>query len=201
MCNCCTGTTSITSTKGDKGDNAVVTVGTTTTGAPGTSAAVVNSGTPSEVTLNFTVPQGPQGPAGRSSLGVINATTGSTLTEDQSGSLVLLNSTDIVNMILPANPAVGTYYIFQCAQATVAGYSIACPAGHKYLGYNFAKKSATADVIFSPNGTTNNLLSMNGTTTGGLVGTDLLIVYLGAGKYTVSGCTFGSGALATSYSG
>lgn len=203
MCDeCCTGDeTTIESTEGEKGDTPIISAGTTTTLDAGENATLTITGTPAAPILNFGIPEGLQGPAGRSYLGTLNATASAVLTEDQSGSLVMLNSVDAVQITLPANPAVGSYFRFQCAQATVAGYSILCPSGHKYLGYNYAKKSATADVIFSPNGTTNNLLSMNATTTGGLVGTDLLIVYLGSGRYTVSGCTFGSGALATSYSG
>lgn len=43
-------------------DNATkVSVGTTITGAPGTQAKVVNSGTSSDVVLNFTIPRGDQG--------------------------------------------------------------------------------------------------------------------------------------------
>ena len=53
--------------KGDKGDTgdtgpaATVAVGTTTTGNPGTNAAVTNSGSSSAATLNFTIPSGQQG--------------------------------------------------------------------------------------------------------------------------------------------
>lgn len=41
-----------------------VTVGTTTTGQPGTQASVVNSGTPQNAILDFTIPQGDRGPQG-----------------------------------------------------------------------------------------------------------------------------------------
>ena len=59
--------------KGDKGDTgatgspgaaATVTVGTTTTGQPGTSASVVNAGTQSAAVLNFTIPKGAKGDTG-----------------------------------------------------------------------------------------------------------------------------------------
>lgn len=56
--------------KGDKGDTgnpgdaATVTVGTVTTGAPGTSASVVNSGTSSAAVLDFTIPRGEKGEPG-----------------------------------------------------------------------------------------------------------------------------------------
>ena len=50
--------------KGDKGDNgtaATIEVGTVTTGAAGSSASVTNSGTASNVVLNFTLPRGKDG--------------------------------------------------------------------------------------------------------------------------------------------
>jgi hypothetical protein len=54
--------------RGEKGDTAItVAVGSVTTGAPGTDATVVNSGTSKDMVLDFTIPrgaQGEQGPAG-----------------------------------------------------------------------------------------------------------------------------------------
>ena len=50
--------------KGPKGDAATVSVGTTTTGAAGSSASVTNSGTSSAAVLNFTIPKGDKGDAG-----------------------------------------------------------------------------------------------------------------------------------------
>jgi hypothetical protein len=46
---------------GPTGSAATVAVGTTTTGAAGSSAAVTNSGTSSAAVLNFTIPQGAAG--------------------------------------------------------------------------------------------------------------------------------------------
>ena len=50
--------------KGAKGDAATVNVGTTTTGQPGTSASVTNSGTTSAAVFNFTIPAGANGTNG-----------------------------------------------------------------------------------------------------------------------------------------
>ena len=50
--------------KGDPGAAATVTVGTVTTGEPGTDAIVTNSGTESAAVLNFTIPRGETGTAG-----------------------------------------------------------------------------------------------------------------------------------------
>jgi hypothetical protein len=59
------GDTGETGAQGPKGDAAAtIVVGSTTTGLPGSSALVSNSGTSSDVILNFTIPQGPQGEQG-----------------------------------------------------------------------------------------------------------------------------------------
>jgi hypothetical protein len=56
---------SIQGPKGDKGDAAAtIIVGSTTTGAAGSSASVTNSGTSSNVVLNFTIPKGDSGSQG-----------------------------------------------------------------------------------------------------------------------------------------
>ena len=49
---------------GAAGAAATVQIGTVTTGASGTSAAVTNSGTATAAVLNFTIPQGATGSAG-----------------------------------------------------------------------------------------------------------------------------------------
>ena len=50
--------------QGEPGAAATVTVGTVTTGEPGTDAIVTNSGTENAAVLNFTIPRGETGPAG-----------------------------------------------------------------------------------------------------------------------------------------
>lgn len=49
---------------GLQGPAATIAVGTVTTGAPGSSASVVNSGTSGAAVFDFTIPAGPQGPDG-----------------------------------------------------------------------------------------------------------------------------------------
>ena len=61
-CCCCYGPTGPTGPTGPAA--ATITVGTTTTTDPGTSATVVNTGTSSNAILQFTIPQGPTGPQG-----------------------------------------------------------------------------------------------------------------------------------------
>ena len=50
--------------QGIPGTAATITVGTVTTGAPGSSAQITNSGTTTSAVFDFTIPQGPQGEQG-----------------------------------------------------------------------------------------------------------------------------------------
>lgn len=50
--------------KGDKGDAATIAIGTTTTGAAGSTAKVTNTGTTSNAVFNFTIPRGEKGDKG-----------------------------------------------------------------------------------------------------------------------------------------
>lgn len=58
------GTDGADGAQGPAGDAATISVGTVTTGKPGTSAIVTNSGTSSAAVFDFTIPQGPQGVPG-----------------------------------------------------------------------------------------------------------------------------------------
>lgn len=59
-----TGATGATGATGSPGAAATIAVGTTTTGAAGTSASVTNSGTSSAAVFNFTIPRGDTGATG-----------------------------------------------------------------------------------------------------------------------------------------
>ena len=77
--------------KGEKGDTAITcTVGSTTTGAPGSSATVTNSGTGTDLVFDFTIPRGAdgeQGPPGTTPI-IITATT----TDPGEGSALAANT-------------------------------------------------------------------------------------------------------------
>ncbi len=63
---CCTGSRVITGPTGPTGPQgpATITIGTTSTGVPGSAATVFNSGTPENNVLNFVIPAGATGPIG-----------------------------------------------------------------------------------------------------------------------------------------
>ena len=54
--------------KGDAGTAATITIGSVTTGEPGTNASVTNSGTTSNAVLDFTIPRGEKGAGGGTSV-------------------------------------------------------------------------------------------------------------------------------------
>lgn len=66
-------------TDGQDGEAATITVGSTTTGNPGTNANVVNSGTSSAAILDFTIPRGDKGDTGATGISVTGVTLISTV--------------------------------------------------------------------------------------------------------------------------
>ena len=88
--------------QGEPGDAATITVGSTTTGSPGSVAVVSNAGTSSAAVLNFTIPRGdtgatgsagPQGPSG-------TVTVGSTSTGAEGTDASVTNSGTSTNAVL-----------------------------------------------------------------------------------------------------
>ena len=82
---------------GTDGTAATITVDNTITGPAGTDASVVNSGTSSAAVLNFTIPQGAQGPAGANGTGILDSVT--------SVAPVVVNNTDAANPVISLNIA------------------------------------------------------------------------------------------------
>jgi len=70
-----------------------------------------------------------------------------------------------------------------------------------YVGAVMSIDSDTsgAVVAFSANGSSNDFINLNGTTTGGVAGTWIQIVAIAANKYMVSGNVIGSGTVATPF--
>jgi hypothetical protein len=66
--------------KGDKGDAATISLGAVSTGAPGSSAAVINTGTTGDAVFSFTIPRGDKGEVGNTgpvnTLSIAGVTTG-----------------------------------------------------------------------------------------------------------------------------
>ena len=132
------------------------------------------------------------------------ATATVTLTPSQSGNTFFLAKADGIAYTLPAATTANIgvcYYFIVTTAVTSNAYSItAASASDLVKGSVITEKAGTLSP-FSANGTTNYIFSMNGTTTGGLVGTVLEVVCTAANEWYLTGRNIGSGVLATSYSG
>lgn len=135
---------------------------------------------------------------------VIRHTTGATrtLTAAQSGTTVYLDKADGVVVTLPASAVGLTYRFVVVTSVTSNAYKLSTATqGTEFFDgtYNSLQDAAVASSVFTGDGTTHDNFSMNGTTTGGLVGTDIEVTCTVANKWTVSGNVRGSGTEATSF--
>jgi hypothetical protein len=128
---------------------------------------------------------------------VVTLTEDVTLGKNDSGSLFVLNSADGIAVTLPAISR-GLYYDFVVRTAVTASdkYEILTQTADKLRGYLVNSKNDTASKVFVA--TASDKIDMNGSTTGGLVGTHFRIVSDGA-VWNVSGLNTSSGSEATPF--
>lgn len=96
----------------------------------------------------------------------------------------------------------GTVYTFLVGTASTAVKirTTSSTPGDLFIGYLTIGNSGTNAGSFWPaNGTSNDVINMNGTTTGGAVGSYITVVVYANAKYYVQGVLNGSGTLATPF--
>lgn len=125
-----------------------------------------------------------------------------TLSQDDTGSTVLFDRAAGIVVTLPLAKA-GTFYDFAVSTSVTSNaYKVITGAGTELLvgGYTSVDTdTSNAVAVFTANGSTHVAVSMNGTTTGGLVGTKLRFTCLSATKWLVEGVNNGSGVVATAF--
>lgn len=125
-----------------------------------------------------------------------------TLTAAQSGSTILLDRAAGIAFTLPA-PVVGLKFTFIATIAVSSNaYSVTTDAGTTFLlggVQQIIAASATSEGQVA-DGTSDTAMSMNGSTTGGLVGTQFTVECVSATQWQVSGILVSSGTLATPFS-
>lgn len=133
---------------------------------------------------------------------VVNATAATTLTAAQAGALVLWNAAAGFTITLPAITAETIGIWFEFAVATTVTSSnhklITGDAADFLLGEVLTYTTATASPAgFAFNGSTHIACTMNGTTTGGIIGTKLKVTAISATQWVIEGAIVGSGTIAT----
>lgn len=105
---------------------------------------------------------------------------------------------------LPISPAVGTNFTFVTrATPTTGSFIINTGAGDFYIGYVYSHKSAADEIVYTANAAlTDTHLTLNGSTTGGVIGTKITVTYIDATNnlWYVTGDTLATGAQATPFS-
>ena len=126
-----------------------------------------------------------------------------TLSQGDSGSVALFNRAAGIVYTLPA-PKVGTYFdFFTTVSVTSNAYKVITDAGTTFLigGLgNVDTDSSNAVAAWTGNGSTHVSISMNGTTTGGLLGTNFRLLCVSATQWIVTGTIQGSGTVAPPFS-
>lgn len=125
------------------------------------------------------------------------------LSEADSGSLVLMDRAAGIVFTLPAACKIGTKYEFIASTSVTSNaYKVITGAGTELLIGTLASvdtDSSDAMAGFSGNGSTHVAVSANGTTTGGLIGSKWIFEKISSTQWQVSGTNRGSGVVATPF--
>ena len=131
-----------------------------------------------------------------------------TMTAEESGSLVIFNKADGIVITLPALSAanIGLWYEFQIntsITSNAAKWSTGTQGTDFFIGSLITADPdgapAEATFVVSGNGSTHDNISMNGTTTGGLIGTKVKVTAISATLWQVDGIMAASGDTATPF--
>lgn len=124
------------------------------------------------------------------------------LTAAQSGSVVLFDRAAGTIYTLPT-PAVGLYYDFHVTVSASGGnYKIITNTGTVLLIgslINIDTDTSNAVAAWTADGSTHIAITMNGGTTGGLIGTKIRLTCLTTTRWMVEGIDQGSGSVATPF--
>ncbi|CAB4190441.1 hypothetical protein UFOVP1288_63 [uncultured Caudovirales phage] len=147
---------------------------------------------------------------------ITNTASTLTITPQAHGGRIIYNNVATTTITLPAvdvtagatgdNPnnlgVVYTFYIAATATAVKIRTTSSSP-GDLFVGSLVSGKdgilTAGGTATFIPNGSSNDVISMNGTTTGGIAGSYLSVVAVATNTYLVQGVLIGSGTLATPF--
>lgn len=163
----------------------------------GTSATLTVGGT-STFTGVATFTAAPVFNGGRAST-ILGSSGNTTVTAAMSGSTLLFDTAAGITFTLPA-PVVGlTYTFLVTTSVTSSNHKVITSAGSVLLQGAITSATTTASVFESVIGSSNISVTMNGSTTGGLVGTNLEFKCLSATLWNVFGTNFTSSTTTTAF--
>lgn len=128
---------------------------------------------------------------------------GVSLTTVQSGSTILLDKVDGLTITLPADAVGLTYRFVSTVNLTSSSYIIqGYNSSDLFKGGVLVVDDTTPEVatMFKPDGSDDYICTMNGTTTGGEIGTDITFTCVASNTWLVTGTVAANGTLATLFS-
>lgn len=134
------------------------------------------------------------------STSVVEITAETTLTyADHVGRIIEVNDDDgAVTLPTITSDTIGAKYtIFVGTTAT--DLDVQTDGTDKFSGNLMLSAAATSQARGFAPGATNDVISMNGTTTGGIAGSMIKVTAIGLAEYLVEGVLLGSGTLATPF--
>ena len=134
-------------------------------------------------------------------LGVIALTASTSLTADgYAGKVITISAAAGLTITLPAATGSGaTYEIVAITTVTSNGYIIAV-ANASDVMMGVLSVSTDAAGVTVPTAATSDTITMNGSTTGGILGSRVVLTDIATNKWSVSGELVSSGAEATPFS-
>lgn len=174
--------------------------------AGGVAVAALSSGTNENLTLDAKgtgyvgIAMASTSTGMRSKISVLASSGNTTMTAAMSGSVMLLDGATTA-YTLPAIGAgdVGMHFWFATTVASTAA-SITAGAADLLTGGVLAQSTTAGGAdAFSPDVTDDLIISANGTTTGGVIGSTWYLVAISATRWYCHGSTIGSGTLLTPF--
>jgi len=124
------------------------------------------------------------------------------LVPSNSGATFLLDRASGVTYTLPAATISGLNFTFVVTVSVTSNNHkiVAKTTGTElYIGGVFETVAAGTGTEFFPNGSSNSAITMNGTTTGGLINTILYFQSINSTTWTIDGTVMASGTIATPF--
>lgn len=92
-----------------------------------------------------------------------------------------------------------TIFVSAATTSTLKIRTFTSTPGDLFVGSLLMATAGGASSLYVPNGSSNDVINLNGTTTGGIAGSYLTLVSVATNRYLVQGVLIGSGVLATPF--
>lgn len=133
--------------------------------------------------------------------GLRSITAATTLDQDDRGKTLVLNSASGAAVTLPAATGSGDkYFLVVGTTVTSNTYTVSCGSGDTFVGNAIVYADGGNTVLADEAAATDNTITFNGTTTGGLAGAFIELIDIADGDWFVHLQTAATGSEATPFS-